>query len=427
MVNLKLFGEVNVKVNNIDLTTQLPRKGFGLLIYMATQPTKVFYREQLANLLWHDYTKKSALNNLRFNLWQIRKIIGELMNEELIINNSKQAIKINSEAITSDYAQFYSASYSQQYHESVRCYSGDFLEDFYIIDAPDFSDWVFRERENAQRKYFSAQFAHAQDLMNSHRIEEAFNALTKLSDIDPLNEMVYLRLMQYQYASDNKVAAISTYRNLKIILRNELNISPSNEIESLYKRIVEDTNSKNSEVILHKSKGDQFFSQKIKIYISKSSEKLSTYARMLASYNNTGTQLVIDLCDTPGQRIPSEGMFEILNSLYHSGKYCISQWKSKCEKIDSDIRNKIIKDDMIFFSMFETLIVSEKSECLIIRIWNFQYLDSKTIEFLSYLSRRKLDKQIVILAVYDSSQRNLQVEKFIEFYQGINDVEVIEE
>ena len=96
MLNLKLFGEVKVAVNGTFLTTQLPKKGIGLLIYMAAQPDKIFYREHLADLLWHNYTKKSALNNLRFTLWQTRKIIGEwMLEEELFINEGKHAIKIN--------------------------------------------------------------------------------------------------------------------------------------------------------------------------------------------------------------------------------------------------------------------------------------------------------------------------------------------
>lgn len=424
-MNLKLFGELNVAINNTVLTTQLSKKGLGILIYMAMQPTKLFYREQLADLLWHDYTKKSALNNLRFTLWQTRKITSAWMEEELLLNEGKHAIKINHKIVESDYANFYKACNNLQYHDAVQYYSGDFLEDFYIVDAPEFSNWLFNEREAAQRMYFEVQFKRAQELMANHRIEEALHALMKLSDIDPLNETVYYHLMQYQYASDNKVAAISTYRNLKMILRNELNISPSNEIEELYKLIIEDAHGKENEAPLHISKGDGFFSQNMKIYISKHPAKLNTYARMLASQSNTNSQVVVDLCDTPGQRISYEGMFEILNDIYNHGKYHIVEWKSKYEKIDSDIRNKNIIEDVLFFNMFETLIEGEKSQRMVFRIWNFQYLDSKTIEFLSYLLRRKLDKQIVILAVYDSNEKIPRVEKFIKLYQGIKEVEII--
>ena len=57
-------------------------------------------------------------------------------------------------------------------------------------------------------KYFNVQFKRAQLLSSDNRIEEALYALAKLIKIDPLNEAVYLCMMQYQYSSGNKVASI---------------------------------------------------------------------------------------------------------------------------------------------------------------------------------------------------------------------------
>lgn len=119
---------------------------------------------------------------------------------------------------------------------------------------------------------------------------------------------------------------------------------------------------------------------------------MNAYSRKLASFNNTSILLVIDLCDTPGNRIPYEGMFEILNGLNEYGKYSINKWKNEYEKIDSAIRNKTMKEDVLFFNMFRTLIDGEQSEHMIIRIWNFHFLDSNTIDFLPYLLRSKLSK-----------------------------------
>ena len=84
MISLKLFGEVKIIANSVDITNQLPKKGIGLLIFMASQPDKPFYRERLAEMLWHDYTKESALNDMRFTLWQTRKILGDYLKDCLL-------------------------------------------------------------------------------------------------------------------------------------------------------------------------------------------------------------------------------------------------------------------------------------------------------------------------------------------------------
>lgn len=425
MMNLKLFGEVKITVNSVDITSKLSKKGKGLLIFMASQPNKLFYREHLSEMFWHNYTRESAFSNMRFTLWQTRKVIGDYLDEDLFINEGKHALKINTKVIESDYCHFFESCNNELYDDAVHYYLGDFLEDFYIVDVPNFSDWVFNEREIVQKKYFNAQFKRAQYLSSTNRVEEALNALTKLIEIDPLNETVYFYLMQYQYTSDNKVASINTYRNLKQILRNELNISPSNEIETLYKTIIQEVSEVDRQSNFQFSKDDHILNKSIELYVSKRADKLNTYSRELANYSNTTTQLVVDLCDTTGNRIPYEGMFEILDDLYEYGKYNILKWKNEYEKIDSDIRNKKLNEDVLFFNMFETLINGELSEVMIIRIWNFHFLDSKTIEFMSYLLRRKLNKKIIIHAIFDVNHKNAKAESFIKFCQSMKDVKVI--
>lgn len=424
MINLKLFGEVKITIASIDITNQLPKKGIGLLIYMASQPNKSFYRERLAEIFWQDYTKESSLNNMRFTLWQTRKILNNYLKEDLFINEGKYAIKINTNLIECDYYNFFDAIKSGLHDEAVRYYSGDFLEDFYIVDVPDFSNWVFNERENAQKKYFDSQFKRAEYLSSSNRIEEALNALTKLSEMDPLNETVYFYKIQYQYLSDNKVAAVNTYRNLKHLLRNELNISPSKEIEILYQTIISDVSQIDNPSNFHLTESNKISNKSMELFISKHADKLNKYSRKLASYNNSSTQLVIDLCDTPGNRISYEGMFEILDGLNEYGKYYINNWKNDYEKIDSDIRNKTVNEDVLFFNMFRTLIEGEQSEHMIIRIWNFHFLDNNTIEFLSYLLRSKFSKQITIQAIIDDNKKNIKVDNFIKLYSSMQEVKI---
>ncbi len=425
MIKLKLFGEVKVTVNSIDITNQLPKKGLGLIIFMSAQPEKLFYRERLAEMFWHNYIKESALNDMRFTLWQTRKILNEHLKEDLFINEGKYGLKINAKLMESDYCKFLEACNSNLHADAVRYYSGDFLDDFYIVDVPDFSNWIFNERESAQKKYFNSQFKRAEYLYNTNRVEEALNALNTLIEMDSLNETVYFYKMQYQYLSTNKVAAVNTYRNLKQLLRNELNISPSEEIESLYTTIISDINKVDNQSQPHITKSSKFFNKSLELFISKRAEKLNEYSRELASYNNSSIQLVIDLCDTPGNRIPYEGMFEILDGLNEYGKYFINSWKRKYEKIDSDIRNKTTQEDVLFFNMFKTLIEGEQSEHMIIRIWNFHFLDNNTIEFISYLLRTQFNKQITIQAIIDDNKKDVKTTNFVKLYSSIKEVKLV--
>lgn len=414
MIKIELLGKFNIKFNDIDVTTQLSKKGIGLLLYMSTQPDNLFYREKLSGVFWMNYRKESALNNLRFTLWQIRKIAKEAKIDSFLINSGKHAIKVNPSLITCDFLDFTRHIEEGNYSEASVLYHGDFLENFYLSDVPDFSDWVFNKREFAQRKFFDVQLNLAETYANNNNLKDATKALDKLIAIDPLNEMVYYKLIHYHYLSGNKVTAINTYRNLKQYLRDELNISPSEEIQQLFYKIIEEDSVAAKIPSIPISTKTPHSDNTITIFIAKQPEKLYSYANKLAEYKNTESQLVLDICDSPGFRINYEGLFEILNDLTEYGDYHSNNYTDQFNDISSDIKNKVVKEDLFLFNQFEALLKNERSSKYIFRVWNLHFLDAKTIDFLSYLYRKKSDKQVSIVGVFDDSWKNDRLEDFLK-------------
>ena len=416
MINLKLLGEFKITFKGTDVTTKLSKKGIGLLLYMATQPGKLFYREQLSGVFWANYRKDSALNNLRYTLWQIRKIAKETGIENLFISCGKHAIKITPGIISCDYLDFINSNKSGKYLEASKLYTGDFLESFYLADVPDFSDWVFNERESVQRIFFDVQLHFADTYAGKGDLKGATDSLNRLIDIDPLNESVYYKLINYHYLSGNKVTAINTYRNLKQVLRDELNISPSEEIQRLFHTIVEENESvviSNETPIVSKA---HITDNTMQIFVDQQPEKLNRYAKQLSEYKNTDNQLVLDICDSPGMRINYEGLFEILDDLNEYGKYATNNYKEKFNEIASEIKNTRVSEDLFLFNQFETLLKNEVSKTHVFRVWNLHFLDAKTIDFLAYVYRKKSDKQIIIAGVCDDSWNNERLEGFFRAY-----------
>lgn len=414
MINIELFGEFKIKFNDVDVTTQLSKKGIGLLLYMATQPNKLFYREKLAGIFWANYRKDSALNNLRYTLWQIRKEAKAANIPDLLINSGKHAIKVNPALVICDFLDFTKFVEAGNFGDASVLYNGEFLESFYLEDVPDFSDWVFNEREISQRKFFDVQLKLAESFANNNNLKDATRSLDKLIEIDPLNEIVYHKLIHYHYLSGNKVTAINTYRNLKQHLRDELNISPSEEIQKLFNTIIEENSVYTDSSSISVSSKNHSTDNAMNIFVAQHPEKLYSYANKLAEYKNSTTQMVLDICDSPGIRINYEGLFEILNDLTEYGDYSSNNFLEQFMDIASDIKNKTIKEDLFLFNQFETLLKNEISSVFVFRVWNFHFLDAKTIDFLSYLYRKKSDKKMLITGVFDDSWNNVRLKDFLK-------------
>ena len=425
MIKLNLLGELKVTFNDEDVTTLLSKRGLGILVYMSCNTERLYYREHLAELFWTDYKKESALSNLRYALWQIRKELKSAgIENEVFVNHGKNAIKINGSMLNSDYASFMRRHKSGRWSEAAERYGGDFLGSFYISDAPDFSDWVFNERERMQRLYFEMQLTQAERYAESGSLTAATDCLKSLIKIDPLNELVHYKLMDYHYRSGNKATAINTYRNLKQLLREELNISPSEEIEKLYGRMQKESVGSSQSVPLTVSRKISGNNKNLKFYIGTHPEDLNYFARKLAKYDRTPNQMVFDLCDSPGIRIQYEGLFEILDDMVENGNFSGCRWQSELEPVVRSIRNEPVKDELFFFKQFITLIKGERSGRHVFRIWNFHFLDPKTIDFLSYLFRAETGKEIVIAGIYDESWHNERIEKFIKSYCADEHVEI---
>lgn len=416
MIRLSLLGESWLIIDEVNVTTKLSKKSLGLLIYMVCKNQKMYYREALASLFWSDYTKESALNNLRHSLWQIRKQCKYFKYDDVVKSEGKHIVRLDHNKINCDYLDYLEMIKKDDLIKASGLLKGDFLEDFYIADVPEFSDWVFLERENTQRKYFDICYRIAERFASNNNLSEATRTLNSLTKIDPLNEEVYYKLIKYHYMSGNKVAAINTYRKIKKILRDELSITPSTELQDLFKEIQNETAH---QIIPSSVKftGMITSKQQIEIYSLSDKSEIKEHYKLLSEYDNSSECLVLDVCETPGKRVSYEGLFEILDEIQEKGKYNPKVFVNKLEPIISSVKNETISNDIFLFGQCKTLFKEELSNNLIFRVWGMHFLDHKTIDFMSYVFRKEKKKQIRIVGIYDTSWTNERLDDFIKAFR----------
>jgi DNA-binding SARP family transcriptional activator len=76
MLRLHLLGPPIIESSE-TLDSFKSRKVEALLYYLTLVPGK-HHRTHLATLLWSELPEEKALSNLRFALWNLRKILGEV-------------------------------------------------------------------------------------------------------------------------------------------------------------------------------------------------------------------------------------------------------------------------------------------------------------------------------------------------------------
>lgn len=77
MLEIKLLGELQLSLNGEDLTSSISSKCAALIALLMAHKNHRMSREELLGYLWPESSEDAAKYNLRYNLWQLKKALGE--------------------------------------------------------------------------------------------------------------------------------------------------------------------------------------------------------------------------------------------------------------------------------------------------------------------------------------------------------------
>lgn len=219
------------------------RKSKYLFAYLSCQGDRDVPDEKLMELFWPDHDPDKARQNLYSALSHIRKALeGFLPEYDKVVLSHKGFYRINPHVPHTvdvrEFDHFYdSASAAARaghldeavasFHRAESLYQGEFLEGYY-------SDWALNYRDDFERKY--------QDLLNrlmthfaqKKRMPVVLDYCQKLLALDPCDQEAHGNAMRAYVALGKPEQAVRQYQQCCQVLKNELNLSPSPEIASLY-------------------------------------------------------------------------------------------------------------------------------------------------------------------------------------------------
>src|SRR3989442_854178 len=117
------------------------RKHLAVLVYLALSPSRRRTRDHLLGVLWPERPQAEARHSLNQAVLRLRRAPGEDR-----LRSEADALALSEDGLGVDALRLAAAEASEG-EDVVALLKGDFLEGFHLDAAPEFDDWMARERE----------------------------------------------------------------------------------------------------------------------------------------------------------------------------------------------------------------------------------------------------------------------------------------
>lgn len=256
-LKIRIMGGISIYKDNERLDDKLSLKGMSILALLMMSEKKRINKRRLSTLLWPDSDDEASKYNLRYNLWNIKKLIPKSSSGDLIMAD-KNDIFINP-----DYQYFSDIEtikgYCSEEDDTLErleylksLFKGDVLEGVLFKGAPEIMDLILMERmqcQNLQTRILE-QLYKRYDEIEDHT--SCIYTLFELQLIDPFNEKTACLIMQHMKKQGQYAKAVSFYKDFSSNLRRDLNVSPCEALTSFYEELTEKAKHPESERCGHK-------------------------------------------------------------------------------------------------------------------------------------------------------------------------------
>jgi DNA-binding SARP family transcriptional activator len=239
-LHLVLLGNVEMRRDGVPVTGFRSAKAQALLCYLAVTG-RPHTRPALAGLLWSDMPEDRARMNLRQALTNLRRLLRPYLDitRHEVGFNPNGAYWLDVERFEALAAGASPECDAERLREAVELYRGDFLEGFYVRNAPEFEDWALARRTRLRELAMGALHRLAVHFTQQGEPGHAagIDYVTRLLALEPWREGGHRDLMRLQARRGQRGAALAQYETCRRVLAEELGVEPGPETTALYERI----------------------------------------------------------------------------------------------------------------------------------------------------------------------------------------------
>jgi len=243
-VRIQLCGALAIEINGHRVDRGLPgRQGRLLVAYVVLNRLRPIRRDELIDVLWPDRPAVATDAALSALLSKLRRLLpaGTLEGRrELRLTLPNEAF-VDLEVAREAIHRAESALAQRQWHRAWGASQGPLFTARRGFLPDEDADWiqdVRRELDDLHLRALEA-YAHACLGVGGTELAAAERVGRELITRAPYRENGYRRLMQALAITGNTAEALRVYEQLRILLRDELGVAPSNETLQLHARLLE--------------------------------------------------------------------------------------------------------------------------------------------------------------------------------------------
>jgi len=237
-IKIQLLGVPEISLANQLTPVFKTAKAEGLFYYLAATQRN-HSRATLSTLFWGDMAESKARVNLSKALSELREQLGEY------VTIATQTVTFNANLpYQLDVETFLAAPTTGKAGESLAAlqaqldlYRGDFLDGFYVRNAPEFEQWQSVERERLRTAAAQRFSTLATRYQQSGNLANAISTLRRLLVLEPWREAAHYQLMDLLARNGETHAALRQYELCRLALADELDVTPGVEITKLYEQL----------------------------------------------------------------------------------------------------------------------------------------------------------------------------------------------
>jgi DNA-binding SARP family transcriptional activator/predicted ATPase len=237
-LELKLLGSPEVWLDGQMVTGFRSGKARALLYYLVVSG-RAQPRSVLAGLFWGGVAENHARRSLTMTLSNLRQLVGDYLDiaRETVAFDANSSYWLDVAVFEAGAAAGSRGQNIDGLKQAIALYRGDFLEGFYLQDAPEFEQWVLVERTRLRERVLQALHLLADHLAARGELPQAIETMRRLVALEPWREEAYRYLMLLLARDGQRSAALAQFEICRQMLADELDVEPGPETTALYEQI----------------------------------------------------------------------------------------------------------------------------------------------------------------------------------------------
>lgn len=238
MLKAIFFGVPQIYYNHTALTGTLNGRCLALFAYLTlnNQPQD---RGILADLLWSEMGEQQARQNLRYVLYDLRKVMGDyLAVTRNTINFVRQKAHWIDANIFTDYlATQETLSDPALLQDLLHLYQDEFLAGFSIQNAPSFEEWLTQQRHAFRQQATQALLRLSNHYLKLGDYNAGLTVTQRLLQLEPWQEEGHRNQMSLLAFTGQRLAALTQYATCQQVLQVEFGVKPEAATKALFQAI----------------------------------------------------------------------------------------------------------------------------------------------------------------------------------------------